>query len=388
MAEVKSMRSEALDLLRFPLALVIVGIHVLDFRGFQIDGVTIDTSGYGILQFMYNLKAALFKDQSVPIYFFISGYVFFLGGNLNANKFKKKFNNRFKSLFIPYVSWNFLALFLMLLATLPMNVYADQTAKELDFSVEAILNTLWNANRGVINNGSSAVVPQDFAMWFVRDLIIIVLTTPLIYFIIKRAKGYAIFAFGIVWLYCWFFESMFWKQMSAGYFFFSLGAFFSINGRDMILDLKKFKIISFILYPLICMALLLSLEFEQTYYPTLKCLNILCGLFFAFNIAVYLIEKRNVKANSFLAASSFFIYAGHPLFLPPVQKIVFAVLRPMSESVLLLALAVTFVATILVLVGAFYITNKSKLLTCLFIGRHYSGKHRVSMTPVITETAH
>ena len=182
MVEIRSMRSESLDLLRFPLALVIVGIHVLDFRGFQIDGITVDTSGYRILQFMYNLKAAFFKDQSVPIYFFISGYVFFLGRNMNAGKFKTKFKNRLKSLFIPYVSWNYLALFLMLLAKLLVYAPADNTASELDFSVGAILNTLWNTNMGVINNsGDTAIVPQDFAMWFVRDLIIIVLTTPLLY---------------------------------------------------------------------------------------------------------------------------------------------------------------------------------------------------------------
>lgn len=383
------MRSEALDLLRFPLALVIVGIHVLDFRGFQIDGITVDTSGYGILQFMYNLKAAFFKDQSVPIYFFISGYVFFLGGSMNAEKFKTKFKNRLKSLVIPYVSWNYLALFLMLLAKLLVYAPADNTASELDFSIGAILNTLWNANLGVINSsGDTTIVPQDFAMWFVRDLIIIVLTTPLLYIIIKWAKGYVVLLFCIVWLYCWFFESMFWKQMSAGYFFFSLGAFFSINRRDMILDFKKFNIASFILYPLFGMALLWSLEYEHSVYTALKCLNIICGLFFAFNLAVYLIEERNIKANSFLAASSFFIYAGHPLFLPPVQKAVFTLLHPLSESMLILALAVTFVVTLVMLVGAFYIANKSWLLTGLFIGRHYSGKRRIVLESVITDTAH
>lgn len=90
------MRSETLDLLRFPLALVIVIVHALPLAPSP--------------SIMDGLIMAFLKEQSVPIYYFISGYVFFLGIELTKGVYLKKIKNRIRTLLIPYLIWNLLFL--------------------------------------------------------------------------------------------------------------------------------------------------------------------------------------------------------------------------------------------------------------------------------------
>ena len=106
-------RSRALDLLRFPLAIVIVIVHI-----FMNDGITIQGNEYtwsedSVVGIVINLVKSFLSVQSVPIYYFISGYVFYLGFKLTKESYFKKLRNRSKSLFTPYILWNTLAIIWM-----------------------------------------------------------------------------------------------------------------------------------------------------------------------------------------------------------------------------------------------------------------------------------
>lgn len=96
------LRSQSLDMLRFPLAVVVLIVHTI-----QIDlilhGNRIETDDMPLLLAMKDFVTAFLSDQSVPVYFFISGFVFFLGGRLSKQRYVRKMKNRFKSLFIPYI---------------------------------------------------------------------------------------------------------------------------------------------------------------------------------------------------------------------------------------------------------------------------------------------
>lgn len=67
-------RSQSLDLLRFPLALIVLTVHVFSTTGFSIQGIIVNES---LLPNVQKFIDVSFRGQSVPIYYFISGYVFF-----------------------------------------------------------------------------------------------------------------------------------------------------------------------------------------------------------------------------------------------------------------------------------------------------------------------
>lgn len=89
------LRSQSLDLLRFPLAIVVMTIHV------WFPGVADATADVPALNALSGLVAGLLWDQSVPVYFFISGFVFFLNVDMSAATYRHKLRNRTKSLLIP-----------------------------------------------------------------------------------------------------------------------------------------------------------------------------------------------------------------------------------------------------------------------------------------------
>ena len=78
--------SQALNLLRFPLAVVIVTVHVF---GYQPNGY--NATEFPLFNFVKSFVEAFLHWQSVPVYYFISGFVFFIGlSTWNKEKWIKK----------------------------------------------------------------------------------------------------------------------------------------------------------------------------------------------------------------------------------------------------------------------------------------------------------
>ena len=79
------LRSQSHDLLRFPLAIAVLSVHVISPQTFYVKGEMINIASMPAIEFLVNLVSAFIRQQSVPIYYFISGYVFFLGTNKILN---------------------------------------------------------------------------------------------------------------------------------------------------------------------------------------------------------------------------------------------------------------------------------------------------------------
>lgn len=178
------LRSQSLDLLRFPLAIVVMTIHV------WFPGVADATADVPALNALSGLVAGLLWDQSVPVYFFISGFAFFLNVDMSAATYRRKLRNRTKSLLIPYIIWNTLAIAKLLLFALPCLgfLFADQrTLADMDLSAGAVAWSYWDISRGIMHTPlvTGEIYPIDTPLWFLRDLMIVVVTTPLLHIALR-----------------------------------------------------------------------------------------------------------------------------------------------------------------------------------------------------------
>ena len=88
-------------------------------------------------------------------------------------------------------------------------------------------------------------------------------------------------------------------------FFFSLGAYFAINGINIASFSRRYS--AFCIPISIVLLIVCTITLNRYFLD----IFIIIGIFAAFAIASYLIEKYNVKPNTFLVKSSFFIYASH-----------------------------------------------------------------------------
>lgn len=239
---------------------------------------------------------------AVPCFFLISSFLFYR--NFTLSKYKDKVYSRFHSLCIPYVFWNlFYCLIFISLSSIPF-LYGK-------FNSVVLLSPLKNLY-GVLNS--------DFTpLWFVKDLIIYVILSPVIYVLIKR-KIFGILSFMMFMVLNVLFEFDY-KSIFYWAPIYLFGAFIGVHFSNKIFHVKLCSSIyvSLAFGFLIGLFALLVLIFKDNryliYFYRLFSPVIIWLLFDAINKKSH-IPKRNIYKLSF------FIYANHFFWLTGIQKVV------------------------------------------------------------------
>ncbi len=361
------LRSQSLDLLRFPLAVVVLAIHTFSTEGFTMHGVEYSLDNMPVLLEINRFIDGFLRGQSVPIYFFISGFVFFLGIDLTKEKYLQKLKNRLKTLLIPYVIWNAVAVLWVLVRFLPCfsSLFPNIGKVQLDFSLPAILETFWNAKEGIFiypivadEVVNYSIYPQNVPLWFVRDLMIVVLCTPILYKVLQHTRHYFVAGLGVLWFTLAYWDLGHINQLLTAFFFFSWGSYMSVNKKDMMQEFSRFFKGSMIFYPLLALLFVASVHYFPDVSDTIKRLNVFVGLFFAYNISAWLLTHRICKVSSFLASSSFFIYITHILIAGEFLKLLFFIFRPVMDWGMLSVYILAVVVTVAFLLLIFYLLRR------------------------------
>ena len=112
-------QSTAIDVLRLPLAIMVVFIHISP-KVFCISDCQYPIfTGRGLLNFVEILCSNVISHIAVPTFFFISGLLFFLNiQTWSWSKYLTKIKSRFNTIVIPYMLWNFTSFTLVAIAIL------------------------------------------------------------------------------------------------------------------------------------------------------------------------------------------------------------------------------------------------------------------------------
>ena len=169
--EVDKLLLRTIDWLRFALAANVVLLHT---------GALGAASSYPI----YSKLCILFSQGvcrlAVPIFFFISGLLFFKGlETWDYSIWKLKIKHRLYSLVLPYLLWNIIAAiciisYFLLRARIGS---IDPIPVSTFWKDWGGFRLFWNCDKGM---------PLDFPLWFIRNLTIFVALTPLIYGCINK----------------------------------------------------------------------------------------------------------------------------------------------------------------------------------------------------------
>ena len=320
----KRLYSESLDLLRFPLAVIIVMGHVCYPESFQLIDRNLPVHDLSFIHVFDSFQKAFFTGQSVPIYFFISGFVFFLGLEFTWTKYVQKLKNRVKSLFIPYVFWNLLALFVLWCKALCFPSIAPEFKSFLpDFTLKSFLSIFWMC--------PGSTMPINYPLWFLRDLMLVVLLTPLIYYMVKLYSHYWILLLGVCWFVFPYLNMGEYSSLMTALFFFTWGAYFNIKGKDIRAGFKKYFALSLFAYPILGILYIVSEHYFPYMVDNIKNLNILVGILFAYNLSSWLLAHHVCKVSALLVSASFFIYVSHPLVAGGIAKLCFVLIKPQTN---------------------------------------------------------
>ena len=128
------LQSKTINYLRFPLILLVVIAHYnVAERGFTYHGVEYCIDRPDWFLWLTNLISEIMPKIIVPIFFIISGYLFFFRGDFNGHVYRQKLRKRVRTLLIPYILWNLIPILLHVLYLLPFAFH--QTVSDLHCSV-------------------------------------------------------------------------------------------------------------------------------------------------------------------------------------------------------------------------------------------------------------
>lgn len=167
--------SDKLRVLSLVSIILVLYIHS-GFHADEIEGMMMNDS-------VQTFVSGMMGRCAVPLFYVISGYLFFLKVPEGMKSIYGKMRKRVGTLVVPYIiGCLFFVGFGVLMAVLPrVSKYMNSSMMPL-FSnpVGEILRSIFYD----AGNGS----PCAFQLWFLRDLIIIVATSPLWYLCLKRMK--------------------------------------------------------------------------------------------------------------------------------------------------------------------------------------------------------
>ena len=324
--------SKTISSLRFPLTIGIVYIHFNLASGLAIHGAKYGLDNPDWYFILMNYISEVIARIGVPLFFIISGFLFFYGTEFDGDVYKKKLKSRVKSLLIPYFLWNMIAILWKLKYFIP-GISSFYRPMEVHFSLVRVLNTFFcnTGNGGIIvspfdTSPLRSIAPIDVPLWYVRDLIVMVVMTPVIFYFIRRWGRRFLLIAGLVWYVIPFsFPNIgYASYFITAFFFFSLGAFLSISKKNMVVSFRKFEYAPYI-YIIISLldVMTKSWEFNELIHK----LGIIVGVLAAVNIVSYFLESNKISNNTKLANSSFFIFALHNIIIGDIGKFIFMKLQ-------------------------------------------------------------
>ena len=331
--EKEELLSKTISSLRFPLTAFVVLTHFnLARKGFSIHGVEYGVNHPVWYRAFIDFFSYALPSITVQTFFFISGFLFFYHSDFCGTVYKKKLKTRVRTLLVPFILWNVIAFLNMAWRLLPClsSVFPNAYKTEFHFSFIRLFNTLFYNNRynGILVSPIEEGVdietiiptPMDVPMWYVRDLMLMVLLAPILYWLVSKTKGWFVLMMAIVWCFQFFPSGFYPIFFVTALFFFSWGAWYSISRRNFVESMRRFWFAPLLYVPLAILDVVPdSLGCEIFIHNA----SVLLGVVSAVIIASCLLEKGKVKVNPTLANGSFFVYALHLLIMGDIAKVLF-----------------------------------------------------------------
>ena len=225
--------------LRLPMIILVTFAH--SYGGVE-EGYSLLTSEWNTYEFLKLLVSQTLVKVAMPVFFIISGYLFFANvDQWNVNTYKQKMLRRIKTLLIPYLIWN--VLMAIKLKTFSWNmfwIYWKPAGAQIDWFGQEQLMT----------------APANMPLWFLRDLMVVSLLTPIIYILIRKLGSWLMVVLTVLYLsgVCAFIPGL----SAYAVYFFTFGAFLSIRKMDLIASLKQVETPAYVLSILLAISMLLT----------------------------------------------------------------------------------------------------------------------------------
>ncbi|MDR0894100.1 MAG: acyltransferase [Prevotellaceae bacterium] len=355
------LQSKTIDFLRFPLMVCVVFVHA-HLKGRIANGVDLhDSNTLPIYQHVSYFFSHIVSDMAVPLFFFISGFLFFYSvDTFSKATYKRKLSKRVSTLLVPYIIWNLIAMLILFMSqTFLSGLNSGMSKPIIDYTLGDFLHAFWDIRGGV--------VPIYEPFWYIRDLMVMALFSPIVFYVVKRTKYYAALLFGFMWILH--LNIPITGLESSSIFFFMTGSYYSIHHKNFVDILAPYQRASIAAY--IVMVTIGLCFMEQAWMPYWHHICLLFGMIAVITTTAQFVSKGKWKANSFLNNSSFFLYGLHMYLITFAHKILIRTMNPHSELSLLGIYFLTPLLVIALCLSLYWLLHKylPKTVTIMCGGR-------------------
>ena len=308
-------------LISFLCSLFVIYIHTVNLSTY---GIGADAVGLARIVFLVeNYFENTLKRIAVPFFFLISGFLLFR--NFSMSRLLEKYHSRVKSLLLPYLIWGTAYFLFRVGITQLLFRFHLVNTEPISFSAALWLQDL-------LKN------VQSYHLWFLRNLILFVLVTPLIYLLMRNFRGFPSGLLVLVLLYVN--QAVRLIPLPNGLEIYCFGALIGINYKD--LALRRSRLLTLI------GSLLLLFMFATAFrwYQPWMCPLLFLALWFALDLFSF------PSAYPWWMRISFFTYVSHLFVLESLEKIVLIVFGKKPLAALLDFLFMPIVVFILLVLIA------------------------------------
>ena len=323
---ISSSESKAIGLLRFSLIILIVFGHM------RPNTVSIQAADFSLLSGhgISNVIAIVLSYLRITnqAYFLISGYLFWQGmEGWDWNVFTRKIKTRSKTLLLPYVLWIVFSIGTFVALMLYQDIKAGASFSNILEYLHGIgIKGFWNYHVWGLDkvdwlgNPTPNTAPFVLTLWFVRDLMVVTLFAPLLYWLFKKTKVWGI----LLLMFCY--VSKIWPQIDGftieAFSFFGLGLYISMNGKTLVGVADQLKIPAIIVS---FFSFFACLYFGGNVTPIGRFIFpvfVISCIWIYIKFAEYITKQKGFELAPFLAKSTFFIYLLHACPIAGIRSII------------------------------------------------------------------
>lgn len=287
--EVNSNKNIVFNYIKFILILGVVAAHSNVYADYDAPDAPL---GLNIVEF--------FSDRlikvCVPCFFILSGYLYFNNvTQFNKATYLSKTRRRIHTLLIPYLLWNVIGLTIDLLKYRYFNYPSFGVVENGHICLPRLIEGFWDYADGY---------PYAFAFWFIRNLIIFAILSPLAYFL----GGKNVYLFGVLLLTLAALDISLW-----GFEFFILGCCIATFFKKRLSGIKCHTAILSAIIWFVIAAAGLWIDFGKAGCLMLNVASI-CAFIFLFWLFLHAAPHLENCTIGTVISSTFFIYAVHQFF--------------------------------------------------------------------------
>lgn len=295
---------EVIGQLRFPMIVLVTFAHSY---GKVADDFSLLFSNWSVYEFLKLLVSQTLVKVAVPVFFIMSGYLFFRGlEQWNRKVWIRKLVRRISTLLLPYLLWNLL---------MALKLHDFNWHFFWDYDLQAGMQIDWFGNEQWL------IAPANLPLWFLRDLMVMALVSPIIWLAVKRIGIWLMTVLTVVYLsgVCAFIPGL----SAYAIYFFTFGAFLSIRQKDLVATMQHVEIPAYIVTIVLGVGMLLT--YHMPVFSSLMLAFRITGAVSVFCLATRMLSHTQRRLPEVVCNASYFVYLAHYVFfLSFVDEIFFS----------------------------------------------------------------